>query len=64
MGNSLKENAMSFLQLVASGEVREAYRRFSSPDFRHHNPYFRGDAESLCSPWRRMPLRILIKFLR
>ena len=47
MKNSLKEKAVSFLQLVASGEVREAYRSFSSPDFRHHNPYFRGDAESL-----------------
>ncbi|PMC37930.1 polyketide cyclase [Bacillus sp. UMB0899] len=47
MKNSLKEKAVSFLQLVASGEVREAYRRFSGPNFRHHNPYFRGDAESL-----------------
>jgi predicted SnoaL-like aldol condensation-catalyzing enzyme len=44
---SLKENAVSFLQLVASGKVREAYETFISPDFRHHNPYFRGDSESL-----------------
>ncbi len=42
-----KEKAVSFLQLVASGKVREAYQRYISPDFRHHNPYFRGDAESL-----------------
>jgi predicted SnoaL-like aldol condensation-catalyzing enzyme len=47
MKNSLKEKAVSFLQLVASGEVREAYHRYSGPDFRHHNPFFRGDAESL-----------------
>lgn len=47
MKNSLKERAVSFLQLVASGEVREAYRRYISPDFRHHNPFFQGDAESL-----------------
>ncbi|MFC4801600.1 nuclear transport factor 2 family protein [Neobacillus sp. GCM10023253] len=47
MKNSLKENAVSFLQLVASGEVREAYSRYISPDFRHHNPFFRGDADSL-----------------
>ena len=42
-----KEKAVSFLQLVASGKVREAYQRYISPDFCHHNPYFRGDAESL-----------------
>jgi predicted SnoaL-like aldol condensation-catalyzing enzyme len=47
MKNDLKEKAVSFLQLVASGEVREAFRRYISPDFRHHNPYFHGDAESL-----------------
>lgn len=47
MKNSLKEKAASFLQLVASGEVREAYRKYISPDFRHHNPFFQGDADSL-----------------
>ncbi len=47
MSNSLEEKAVSFLQLVATGEVREAYQKYVSPDFRHHNPYFRGDAESL-----------------
>ncbi|GIN20876.1 MAG TPA: polyketide cyclase [Bacillus bacterium] len=47
MKNSLKEKAVSFLQMVASGEVREAYRRYIGPDFRHHNPFFRGDADSL-----------------
>lgn len=38
---------MSFLQLVASGKVSEAYQRYVGPDFRHHNPFFQGDAESL-----------------
>ncbi|OCA90495.1 polyketide cyclase [Bacillus sp. FJAT-27225] len=47
MNNSLKEYAVSFLEMVSSGEVREAYKRYVGPDFRHHNPYFRGDAESL-----------------
>ncbi|WP_066066982.1 nuclear transport factor 2 family protein [Neobacillus soli] len=47
MNLSLKEKAVSFLQTVASGKVREAYRTYIGPDFRHHNPYFRGDAESL-----------------
>jgi predicted SnoaL-like aldol condensation-catalyzing enzyme len=27
--------------------VREAYRIYIGPGFRHHNPYFRGDAQSL-----------------
>ena len=38
---------MDFLKLVAAGSVREAYRRYVGPGFRHHNPYFRGDAASL-----------------
>ncbi|CAG9621126.1 nuclear transport factor 2 family protein [Sutcliffiella rhizosphaerae] len=45
--NDMKEIAVAFLQTVASGNIREAYERYVSPDFRHHNPYFRGDAESL-----------------
>ena len=44
---SNKEKAVSFLQLVASGKVREAYQRYIGPDFIHHNPYFPGDANSL-----------------
>jgi predicted SnoaL-like aldol condensation-catalyzing enzyme len=44
---SHKEQAMSFLQLVVSGKVREAYEKHIGTDFRHHNAYFRGDAESL-----------------
>ncbi|MEH6946653.1 nuclear transport factor 2 family protein [Bacillus sp. JJ634] len=42
-----KEKAVSFLQLVASGRVREAYQRHIGPGFRHHNPFFPGDADSL-----------------
>jgi predicted SnoaL-like aldol condensation-catalyzing enzyme len=41
------EIAKSFLTLAASGKVREAYSRYVGPNFRHHNPYFRGDRESL-----------------
>ncbi len=47
MKNSIKETAVSFLQLVASGEVREAFQKYIGPDFRHHNPFFPGDADSL-----------------
>ena len=42
-----KENAVSFLRLASSGRVREAYEKYIHPDFRHHNPYFKGDRESL-----------------
>lgn len=41
-----KEVATSFLQLASSGRLDEAYA-LVSPDFRHHNAYFAGDAESL-----------------
>lgn len=42
-----KEITVSFLNLVVSGKIREAYDKYVSPNFRHHNPYFRGDRESL-----------------
>ena len=41
-----KEIAISFLKHAASGKLDEAYSRVA-PDFRHHNFYFPGDAESL-----------------
>lgn len=44
---SHKETAVSFMRLVRSGKVREAYDRHVSANFRHHNPFFRGDRESL-----------------
>ena len=42
-----KDIAISFLKLASSGKVREAYDKSVHPDFRHHNPYFKGDRESL-----------------
>lgn len=47
MEKSKKEIAVSFLQLASSDKVREAYEKHIHPDFRHHNPYFKGDRESL-----------------
>ena len=44
---SRKEIAISFLRHAASGNVGEAYGQHIAPDFRHHNPYFKGDAKSL-----------------
>jgi predicted SnoaL-like aldol condensation-catalyzing enzyme len=42
-----KAMAIEFLKLAASGQVRDAYARHVAKDFRHHNPFFRGDATSL-----------------
>ena len=42
-----KKAAVEFLRLSASGEVRKAYASLVGPGFRHHNPHFRGDPESL-----------------
>lgn len=45
--NSEKQIALSFLKMVASGEVEEAFKNYVAEDFKHHNPYFKGDAKSL-----------------
>jgi len=42
-----RQTALAFLKLAASGKVSEAFQKYFSRDFRHHNPYFRGDANSL-----------------
>lgn len=47
MMESKKEIAVLFLQLASSGNVRQAYRKYVHPLFIHHNPYFKGDRESL-----------------
>lgn len=41
-----KNAATSFLKLASTGRLDEAYSHVSA-NFRHHNPYFPGDAESL-----------------
>ena len=41
-----KEIAITFLTNAATGNLGEAYS-LVSPNFRHHNPHFKGDAESL-----------------
>lgn len=47
MAENHKEIAVRFLEMAASGEVREAYANFVGPGFRHHNPFFEGTAEPL-----------------
>ncbi len=44
---TLKEIAVDFLARIVAGDVRGAYERHVAPGFRHHNPYFAGDADSL-----------------
>ena len=46
-GVSHKDAAISFLRLATSGKAREAFQKCVGPNFRHHNPFFRGDADSL-----------------
>lgn len=44
--NKLKELAIHFLKLTATGQVQVAYE-LVAPNFIHHNPYFASDAETL-----------------
>ena len=46
---SHKDAAIAFLELGSSGRVTEAYDTYVAPNFRHHNPYFPGDAKSLAA---------------
>lgn len=39
--------AQEFLKLAAKGNAHEAFRLYVDKDFRHHNAYFKGDAETL-----------------
>lgn len=44
---SLKKIAIAFEQLLADGKIREAFDNYTSQDFRHHNPFYGSDRESL-----------------
>ena len=44
---TLKETAIDFLTRVVAGDIRGAYERHVGDGFRHHNPYFAGDSDSL-----------------
>jgi len=45
--NNIKAAAIDFLQLTATGNVNDAFFLYASPEFRHHNMHFKGDADSL-----------------
>ena len=42
-----KEAAIEFLTMAAAGNVAEAYARHVARHFKHHNPYFAEDRQSL-----------------
>jgi predicted SnoaL-like aldol condensation-catalyzing enzyme len=54
--------AKDFLQLTSSGKVKEAFDKYASKDFIHHNPWFEGSAESLMNGMienaQKMPARV------
>jgi predicted SnoaL-like aldol condensation-catalyzing enzyme len=42
-----KAAAIEFLRLASRGDVEQAFERYVAGGFRHHNPWFAGDAGSL-----------------
>lgn len=42
-----KESAQHFLKLAAKGNSREAFKLYVGTAFKHHNVYFKGDANTL-----------------
>ncbi len=44
---TLTEIAHSFLQHVSAGNVAKAFEEYTSPDFIHHNQYFKGGRTDL-----------------
>lgn len=42
-----KEIALAFLRGAASGQARGVFAKYVAADFKHHNAWFKGDANSL-----------------
>ncbi|KAF2078847.1 nuclear transport factor 2 family protein [Flavobacterium sharifuzzamanii] len=42
-----KEIAKNFLKLAAKGHPHEGFRLYVGKNFKHHNAYFKGDAQTL-----------------
>lgn len=45
--NDYKQIATDFLMLASKGNSKEAFSKYLSKNFKHHNTYFKGDGESL-----------------
>ncbi|EXE16660.1 snoaL-like polyketide cyclase family protein [Acinetobacter baumannii 1106579] len=63
MSLSQKEIAVRFLELAAAGEVDEAYGNYTTPNFKHHNPYYAGDKTSLKEGMREIAIETPNKVL-
>lgn len=50
---SHKDTAVTFLQLLLAGRIREAFEAHVGPGFRHHDPLCRGDAVALVTSLER-----------
>jgi predicted SnoaL-like aldol condensation-catalyzing enzyme len=44
---TIKEIGKDFLTLCAAGNSREAFKLYAHKNFKHHNAFFKGDADSL-----------------
>ena len=42
-----KQIAQNFLKMIGEGKIKAAFKNFVAADFKHHNPFFKGDAKSL-----------------
>jgi len=42
-----KDMAQDFLKLASKGNAHEAFRLYAGENFKHHNVYFKGDADTL-----------------
>ena len=61
---SYKEIAIDFLQLSATGKANKAFAKYVGPNFRHYNPYFKREADSLLNAMMENAEKIRIKFLK
>lgn len=52
-----KQIAQHFLMLCAKGQSREAFDLYAGKDFIHHNPYFKGDAQTLIKAMEEEAIR-------
>ena len=42
-----KEMVLDFFKMLTDKKVKEAYDKYIAPEFKHHNPYFAGDRQTL-----------------
>ena len=45
--SNFKQMARDFLLMTAKSDSREAFKKYVGQGFKHHNVYFKGDADSL-----------------